>query len=485
MTNPTAVRVRFAPSPTGAPHLGNLRTALFNWCLARATGGAFILRIEDTDQTRLDPDAERRMKEALDWLGLYRDEGPDVGGPHAPYHQSKRAAAYREAAERLVAAGHAYYCDCTPERLDRMREAQTQRGQVPRYDRACRDRNLAPGPGTVIRLRVPETGTTLVTDAVHDTVKFENRLLDDIILMKSDGFPTYHLANVVDDHAMQITHVLRADEWLPSTPMHVLMYRAFGWEPPLWAHLPLITDARGRKLRKRAPQQQVSTYIEAGYLPEAMFNYLALLGWHPGGTDEVMTPTQIIARFSLARISRGHAAFDADRLLWFNRQHMARLTSAELAARAMPWLRAAYPDAEGLHDVAWMATLLGAVRDNVATLSDAPAAVRFALESDGAVTLTPEAEQALGDAAAPVVLRAFVDTLPGDAPIAKTAARDLFSALRTRFKEEHGWGGRKVMFPLRAALTGHVHGPRMDDVVVVLGAARCRARALAQLERMA
>jgi glutamyl-tRNA synthetase len=465
--------VRFAPSPTGSPHLGNLRTALFNWLLARATGGRFILRIEDTDRERYDPKAEESMLAALRWLGVDWDEGPGVGGPHAPYRQSERLALYREVAARLLASGHAYRCTCTPERLASIQPRLRTRV----YDGHCRD--LAIGPidqPHVIRLRAPRTGQTTFTDVLRGPITFENRRLPgDIVLMKSDGYPTYHLAVVADDLAMGVTHVLRADEWIASTPLHVLIYAALGWEPPQFVHLPLVTAPGGAKLSKRAGiDAEVDVYREQGFLPEAMMNYLALLGWHPGDTHEVMSRDDLIARFSIERLSASPSAFDLDRLRWFSQQHAAALPLDDLAARCIPLLREAYPDAAA-REGEWLAALVGVVREEITVLSDVVAAARWAFESPGA--WEGEAREALMQPSAGPVLAAFEAALrewPDEPDPA--SAKTLLDDLRAHFKAQKGWNGRTVMFPLRAALTGSLAGPHLSDVVALLGRDACLSR---------
>jgi glutamyl-tRNA synthetase len=465
--------VRFAPSPTGPPHLGNLRTALFNWLLARTTGGRFILRIEDTDRERYRLEAEESMLALLRWLGLDWDEGPDVGGPHAPYRQSERLGSYREAVEALLASGHAYRCTCTPERL----AAIQPRLRARVYDGHCRDLGIGPTDAPhVIRLRTPQTGQTAFTDIVHGPIVFENgRLPGDVVLMKSDGYPTYHLAVVVDDHAMGVTHVLRADEWIASTPLHVLFYAALGWEPPAFAHLPLVTDTAGAKLSKRAGIAiEGDVYRREGFLPEAMMNYLALLGWHPGGTQEVMRPEDLVAQFSIERLSKSPSAFDRDRLRWFSQQHAAALPLDDLTARCLPWLREAYPDA-AVRDGEWLAALIGVVRDEIVVLGDVVPATRWAFEAPAGWEGAPR--EALAQPSARPVLAAFEAALsaqPGDPD--PPAAKALLDDLRAHFKAQNGWNGRAVMFPLRAALTGALAGPHLSDVVALLGRDACLSR---------
>lgn len=437
------VVVRFAPSPTGPPHLGSLRTALFNWLLARATGGRLILRIEDTDRARSVAGAEAQMIEALRWLGIDWDEGPDVGGPHAPYRQSERLARYHEAADALAAAGAAVR---PPEE-----------------------------PG-VVRLLTPDGSHIAFDDALRGRIEFEGaRLPADPVLIKSDGFPTYHLASVVDDHAMAITHVIRGEEWIPSTPLHLLIYEALGWAPPVYVHLALVTDREGHKLKKRDPRADALIYREMGYLPQAMVNYLALLGWHPGGEDEVFTPAEIVARFGLERLSRSPAAYDEERLRYFNRQHMARLSDAGLAALILPRIEDAYPAAAG-RSAEWLERLAAVIRDDLTTLQDAIPAAAFAFEAPAP---DEEAAAALRGEQAQPVLAALREMLADAEAFDEAAATVLFRELRARFKQSHGWGGRAVMFPARAALTGATRGPHLSEVAALLG----RDESLRRVER--
>ena len=291
----SSVRVRFAPSPTGDPHIGNLRTALFNWLFARHHGGSFILRVEDTDQKRYSKGALERIQDSLKWLGLDWDEGPTVGGPHAPYFQSQRLDIYQEAAQRLVEEGHAYHCYCSQERLEDMRRSRRGQKGARGYDGHCRD--LSPAEGSraesqgavpAVRFKMPKEGDTTFHDIIRGDVVWRNELLDDHILLKSDGYPTYHLANVVDDYLMEISHVLRAEEWLSSTPLHVQLYDALGYQPPLFAHLPIILGPDRSKLSKRHGAASALKYKSDGFLPEAMVNFMALLGWSLDDKTEVM-----------------------------------------------------------------------------------------------------------------------------------------------------------------------------------------------------
>jgi glutamyl-tRNA synthetase len=329
------VRTRFAPSPTGALHFGSVRTALFAWLTARHAGGDFILRIEDTDQERYIPGTEALIIETLSWLGLNYDEGPEVGGPHEPYIQSLRIATYRERADELVASGNAYWCTCTPARLAEMRDAQRARSEPTRYDRRCLGRQAdvarerADGMAAVVRLRMPD-GVSEWDDLVRGHVSFANSDIDDQVLLKSDGFPTYHLAVVVDDHLMEITHVIRSDEWIPSTPKHLALYAAFGWQAPRFAHVPAVLGPDHQKLSKRRGARNVLEYGELGYLPAAIVNTIALLGWSSGDEQEVFTPEELCERFTLDRVNAAAAIFDPKRLDDLNGVHIRRMTTDEL-----------------------------------------------------------------------------------------------------------------------------------------------------------
>ena len=384
------VRVRFAPSPTGSLHIGGLRTALFNWLFARHYQGTFILRIEDTDQKRFDPTALQTLMEALRWAGLNWDEGPEIGGPYGPYVQSERLEHYQQWAHWLVENDKAYKCFCTPERLKQVNLEKEKRGEQPGYDRRCRYLTPAQiaefeaqGQSFVIRFKMPLEGETVVQDLIRGEVAFDNSGQQDMVLLKSDGFPTYHLAYVVDDHLMEISHVLRAIEWLPSFPLHVQLWRAFGWEIPHHAHLPVILNPNGKgKLSKRNPPKDkhgniipvmVHDYINAGYLPEALTNFLANIGWNFGDEREFFTMDEAIERFDLSRINPANSAFPLEKLEWLNGEHIRALPVEELARR----LRAPLEKA-GLkvHD-ALLARITPLVQTRIKTLNDVVAIAGF------------------------------------------------------------------------------------------------------------
>ena len=355
MMTADTVRVRFAPSPTGYFHVGGARTALYNWLFARHHGGKFILRIEDTDRGRYTPDALPDLLDGLRWLGLFWDEGPEVGGDYGPYYQSDRVGLYQEYAERLIQDGRAYHCYCTPERLAALREEQRRAGASVGYDRHCRHLTQkqtadydAQGIKPVVRLAAPLEGVTSFDDVLRGHITFENSQLGDLVLLKSDGFPTYHLANVVDDHLMAITHIMRGEGWLSSVPKHALMYQAFGWEMPAQVHLPTILDPSGKgklsKRKKKLPDGRemltlVSEFKRAGYLPEAMVNYMALVGWSHDGQTEFFGRDELIRYFSLARVNKSPAAFSYDKLDHMNATYIRRLGDNDLAGRLLQVLR--------------------------------------------------------------------------------------------------------------------------------------------------
>ncbi len=374
--NNRRVRVRMAPSPTGDLHVGGVRTALFTWLYAKHTGGDFLLRIEDTDRERFVGESIQGIIEALRWLGLDWDEGPEIGGPYGPYIQSERLPHYQEHANWLVEHGHAYPCFCSKERLEQVTSEQRQRGEPPGYDRHCR--NLSPeqvaeyreqGIVPVIRLKVPESGVTVVPDLIRGNIEFENRVLQDAVLLKSDGFPTYHLAVVVDDHLMEITHVTRGEEWIPSSPLHMLLYEAFDWEPPIFAHPPVILRPDGKgKLSKRDGAVGVLEYKKKGYLPEAMINYLALLGWS-SGDQEMFSREELIEKFDLADVHPSPARFSFEKLLWMNQKYINHvLTLDDFAMRSVPFLQEAGLVTEAANDPA--SSEFAFVREVVALVKD-------------------------------------------------------------------------------------------------------------------
>ena len=447
-----------------------MRTAVFSYCLAGADG-TFVLRIEDTDQARYDPASVASITETLRWLGLQWDEGPEVGGPCAPYTESERLPLYRIAAARLVASGAAYPCFCSPERLETVRVAQRAACQAPRYDGHCRELSAeavaasrAAGTPGVVRLRIPD-GESAWDDLVQGGRRFENAVLDDQVLLKSDGFPTYHLAHVVDDHMMGITHVLRANEWLPSTPKHLILYAALGWEPPKFGHVPQVLGPDRSKLSKRHGAAPVLEYRERGYLPEAVVNFLAFLGWSPGTEEEIFTLSELRARVTPERIQPSPAIFDTARLDHLNGVWIRRLPVDELAQRLRPWLPQA--DAGQRQAIAQM------VQERIQRLDEVPALVAFAFEEP-----SPSVEMLHGPlepAVAAAFLREVPAALPGD-------PAGLVDRLRAAADRVGGTGAadrrhfKACMQVLRVAVTGQRISPPLPESLAVVGPERVGER---------
>jgi len=477
------VRVRYAPSPTGQPHVGNIRTAIFNWLLARHEGGAFVLRIEDTDQARIAPGALESIFESLRWLGLDWDEGPEVGGPYAPYFQSQRLDHYHSAASRLIDAGHAYHCFCSPQRLEAVRAEQMRLKVPPKYDRRCRE--LSPGERRefeaqgitpVVRFKTPLAGRTAFHDVVRGQVVFENDTLDDFVLLKSDGFPTYHLANVVDDHAMGITHVLRGDEWVPSTPRHVLMYEAFGWEPPIFAHLPMILGPDRAKLSKRHGATALQDYREKGFLPEAVFNFLGLLGWSLDDKTEIISKDEFVRHFSLERIVKSPAIFNLEKLTWMNGVYIRELPPETLAEHLASFLEAHLPaDVPHPLDRSYLARIVPLVQERIKRLDEAAEMTAFFF-------VEGELDYPLAD----LLGKRFADA-PGEAATALAAIRERTAGLEAwdegalegvirPLAEELGLKTGELFGAVRVAVTGRTAAPPLFQTMAVLGRERCLAR---------
>jgi glutamyl-tRNA synthetase len=340
------VRVRYAPSPTGKQHIGGVRTALFNYLFARSEGGTFILRIEDTDRERSSDEALSDIYDTFQWLGISWDEGPDTGGAFGPYMQSQRKDIYQQYAEKLIETGRAYRCYCTPERLKRLREAQQKEKKSFGYDRHCRsltveerERFEKEGKKSVIRLKIPLEGETAFHDELLGEIKRANRDINpDPVLLKTDGYPTYHLANVIDDHLMKVTHILRAQEWIPSVPLHVIIYRAFDWQPPKFCHLPMVLGKDGQKLSKRHGATSICDLRKTGYLPEALINYIALLGWAYDDSREFFTVKELESLFTLSKLNKAPGVFDYKKLDWFNGRYIRGKKTEELKKLVLPYL---------------------------------------------------------------------------------------------------------------------------------------------------
>jgi glutamyl-tRNA synthetase len=471
------VRVRFAPSPTGYLHVGGARTALFNWLFARQHNGAFILRIEDTDRKRYEPEAVGNILESLRWLGLEWDEGPEVGGDYGPYYQSQRLDIYQKYARQLVDSGHAYYCYCSPERLAQVREEQRRRGEPNvGYDRHCRYLTAkqraeyeAQGIVPVMRLKVPLEGQTSFHDVLHGDITVDNASLDDLVLLKSDGYPTYHLGNVVDDTLMQITHIMRADEWLPSVPKHILMYQAFGWEPSIFAHLPIILSPTGKgKLSKRHGGVAVHEFQQEGYLPEAMVNFLALVGWAYDDKTEFFTRQELIERFNLEGVNKSPAAFSYDKLGWMNGVYIRQLGLDDLAERLMPFLTEAGLPA----DLSTVRRIVPLVQERLKKLADVVEWVDFFFADQISYDPSLLVGKKMTAAESLVVLRRARETLAA-LPDFKEAT--LEEALRV-LVEELGLKAGQLFGIIRVAATGKKVAPPLFGTLSVLGKERVLER---------
>jgi glutamyl-tRNA synthetase len=474
-----APRVRFAPSPTGYLHVGGARTALFNWLIARKLGGVFVLRIEDTDVERSSDDMVEGILDGLRWLGLDWDEGPKIEGSYGPYFQSQRLDRYRAMAADLVAGGHAYYCYCSPETLKTKRDAAEAAGSAWRYDRACcalsadeiaaRERAGAP---RAIRFRVPE-GTTAFDDLVHGPIEFDGANIEDFVILRSDGHPTYQLSVVSDDVEMKITHVVRGDDHISNTPKQILLYRALGAEVPTFAHVPLILGQDKKRLSKRHGATSVSEYARQGYLPEAMFNFLALLGWSPGDDREIMTRDEIVSAFSLEAISGGHAVFNTEKLDWFNQQHTMRLAPDELGRRLKAWLneRGVWSDDYLGDRHAWFFAVLELLKPRAKRLDEFVALGWFFWSDEiaydaAAVTKhlrAPDMDGHLGAVEAALAELDSFDPASLEAALRHTA-------------ESRGVKAASLIHAVRVVTTGKTVSPGLFDVLSLLGRYRVQSR---------
>ena len=474
-----APRVRFAPSPTGYLHVGGARTALFNWLFARRLGGVFVLRIEDTDLQRSSDEMVAGILDGLRWLGLDWDEGPLIGGAFGPYLQSERLDRHRAMAERLVAGGHAYYCYCTADELKAKREAGEAATGAWRYDRTCaaltdadvaaRERDRIPH---VVRFRVPE-GAAGFDDLVHGRIEFDGANIEDFVLLRSDSQPTYQLSVVSDDVEMKITHVVRGDDHISNTPKQILLYRAAGAAVPKFAHVPLILGADKKRLSKRHGATSVTEYAKQGYLPEAMFNFLSLLGWSPGGDQEIFSREALVRAFALEGISGGNAVFNLEKLDWFNQQHLMRLPPDELAMRVKPWLEAAglWRDAYLGDRHAWLLAVLELLRPRAKRLDDF--ATQGALFFGDAIEYDPAA----------VAKHLRVAGMDGhlEQIEAGLSALETFDPASTEaavraIAEARGVKAGVFIHAVRVAVAGKTVSPGLFDVLALLGRARVRAR---------
>lgn len=490
------VRVRFAPSPTGIQHIGGYRTAIFIWLIARRYGGQFLLRIEDTDTERYNPAAVDALLDGLRWLDVMPDEGPIVGGPVGPYFQTQRAAIYQSYADELIKRGGAYRCYCTSERLDQMRKEQEARGvKSVRYDRRCRyltpeerQQHEANGESFVVRLAVPLEGQTVLKDLLRGDVVFEHSELQDLILLKSNGLPTYHLGAMVDDHLMGITHVTRgANDWLSSSPYHVLVYQFFGWQQPVWIHFPVVLGNDRKKLSKRHGAEPITTYQQAGYLPDAIINYLALLGWSYDDKTDILSREQLMASFSPERLSVSDAIFDAERLLWMNGVYIRALTPEQLAEYALPYLER--PEAQGglpdsiarPLDRGYVARVLKLEQERMKTLGEAAQMTSFFFTdaihyaADLLIGKGMDREKTTNALRRALAFLEGLDTW--EAAAMEAPMRELADAL--------GLKPGQLFMPARVAISGRTVSPPLFETMEVLGRERTLARIRQALEKLA
>ena len=477
-------RVRFAPSPTGHLHLGGLRTALFDWLWARKTNGQFILRIEDTDRKRFDPESLESLKNGLRWLGLEWDEGPEIGGPFGPYVQSQRQEIYREKAQELIDRGHAYRCYCTPERLASMREEQRRAGKSTGYDRQCRSlsdeeirQRESEGATSVIRFAVPLEGVTVFHDLLRGDIEVENRQLQDDVLLKADGLPTYHLAAMVDDKLMEITHVLRGEEWLATAPIHKLIVEAFGWEMPVLVHLPVILDPSGKgKMSKRKKLVAgkeflalVHEFQDSGYLPDAMFNFLTNVGWNFDPEQEVFSREEAIDRFSLEEINPSAAALPYEKLDWLNGLYIRELTPSALKAALLPFLSRQLGVSETeLNSDRKLEVLIPVIQERIKRLDEAAGWIDWAYQDSDAISY-PSPKLLIGrklDAAQ------SIDMLRSGGQLLKEVEPFSAEAIHVAFREkaeELGVKAGSFFGPVRGAISGKKVSPPLFESIEALG----------------
>lgn len=464
------VRVRFAPSPTGYLHVGGARTALFNYLFARHNNGKFILRIEDTDRSRFKEGALEEIFTSLRWLGLDWDEGPENGGDYGPYFQSERTDLYKKMADYLIEKGDAYYCFCTSKRLTQVREEQQKnKCSITGYDRHCRDlsredvkKQLDAGTPCVVRFKVPLDREITFNDAIRGDITFQCKILDDLVLLKSDGFPTYHMANVVDDHNMKISHVLRGDEWIASAPRHLLIYEAFGWEPPILAHMPVILSPTGGKLSKRKGAASVMDYKKAGYLSDALFNFLALLGWSPGDDKEKMSLDEMIELFTLGRVSPKGAVFDEQKLEWMNGLYMQETPTDNLMDEVISLLEDKGVSVD-TYDSDYRISVIELLKVRSKKITElVDNAVYFFKDPD---TYEEKAVKKRWKGDAPKIMQDLADRMEK----CETFTKKSLEAVYQSYIDETELSGGKLIHPTRLAVSGVSFGPGLFELLAILG----------------
>jgi glutamyl-tRNA synthetase len=457
------IKTRIAPSPTGIAHLGTAYISLFNYAFAKQQDGTFLVRVEDTDRKRYVEGAEKVIFEALEWLGIPHDEGPDVGGPHAPYRQSERLEIYQKYADELIKNSHAYYCFCTPEDLEKMRAEQQKKGNVPMYDGRCRHldpadaKKRAATEPHVIRMHIPDEGKTSWIDLIRGEIAFDNTLVDDQVIIKSDGYPTYHLGVVVDDHLMEVTHILRGEEWISSTPKHLNLYKMLGWEPPVIGHMPLLRNPDKSKFSKRKNDVSILSYRDKGYLPEALCNYLCLLGWSHPRKEEIFSIPEFVKDFAIERMQKTGPIFDTNKLNWMNGLYIReKLTTDELKKRLLPYLPADFPHEK-------MSIILPLISDRLVTLKDVEELTSFFYRD-----VVHDKELLLKKIDPAALQEQLTKTLDCLKEIEHWTAADIELAIRS-LQESENWKKGQYFMMIRVAVTGKTATPPLFETMEVLG----------------
>jgi len=455
---------RFAPSPTGYLHVGGLRTALYNYLYAKKNDGKFILRIEDTDQTRYQEGAVENLMNSLKSVGIEYDFGPGKEDENAPYFQSKRNNIYKKEVDKLIQDGNAYRCFCTPERLKELHEKQVANKEDPKYDGKCRNLSQeesderAKSENFTVRLKVPETGGITFKDKVRGKVKIDYSEVSDQILIKTDGFPTYHLANVVDDHYMKISHVIRGEEWLSSLPKHLLLYRYLGWKAPKFAHLPLLLNSDRSKLSKRQGDVAVEDYLKKGYLPSALLNFLALLGWNPGGKKEIFSLEELVNEFSLERINKSGSVFDVKKLDWMNGQYIRKMSDESFFVEAKKWIDESKLKKDKIH------IALKSLKPRLVKMTDIQEKLKTFTQKEFEIN-DEEAKKIIGTDSTKTVLKSYSEKV---SDLEELTANDFYSIMK-KVQNDTGIKGKDLWMPIRIALTGEMHGPELDCIVEYFG----------------
>jgi glutamyl-tRNA synthetase len=482
------VRTRYAPSPTGYPHVGNIRTALFAWLFARHNNGSFILRIEDTDVERSVEGSLENILESLRWLGMDWDEGPEIGGNYGPYVQSQRLNLYQNAAQKLVESGHAYYCFCSQERLEKLREGQIKDKLPPGYDRCCRDltaeqrrEKAVAGIKPVVRFKAPTTGRTKFHDEIWGDVAFENNVIEDLVLLKSDGYPTYHLANVVDDHLMEITHVIRAEEYISSTPLHIMTYEALGYALPKFAHVPMVLGVDRSKLSKRHGSTSVLEFRDQGYLPEALLNFMALVGWSLDDKTDIISREELIINFSLERVNKNAGIFNYEKLQWMNGVYIRGLSSDDLMWKVVPFMEKYFPpEVKRPLDIEYVRKIVPLIRERISTLKDSADYTGFFFLDELTYDAAMFTDKKMTAETSLTALKAAEEKLSS----LESFSPDLLETTLRHLAEELGIKAGQLFNPLRVATTARDAAPPLFETMAVLGKERCLKRIRAALVKL-